>query len=85
MLSKSREYSKQEWRLINYYGVADIALSVFPPTLYSVVMVNKAFMQNDQSNYSRALRNCVVALSDGNICRMTPEFDDMISRELDGK
>lgn len=73
------EYSPNEKKMIEYYGFTDVAERMFPSTLYPL-MAAKAFIMNDNSVYSDALRKAIKHMEHN--YRMTPEFEALISVEI---
>ena len=65
MLSKC-EYSEKELQLAAYFGLTDLVENCFPSVAY-MAMANKAFMDNDQSEYAHSLRRCIRALEQDKI------------------
>jgi uracil-DNA glycosylase family 4 len=82
MLRTSCEYSEAEMLLITYFGFREIAPNMFPPLLYPM-MGYKAFMMDERSAYTVALRNVCQAM-DLQIGpkRLTEEFDMLILKEF---
>ena len=74
------EYSQKELKLIEHYGFLEIIKKVElnPPSLYRMMM-EKAFVDNDQDIYHEALRKCMEAFMDCKIYRLTKEWDDLIT------
>ena len=71
------EYSKDEWRIIVHYGLADIANEICPAILYQM-LAKAAFIRNDGSDFEGALRKAVVAMDKCHPLRMTPQWDDLV-------
>lgn len=71
------EYSPEEIVLLKHYGYDNVAEHIAAPGLYRM-MVEKAFLANDQSEYAHALRRGASALSKSNPLRMTPEFNALV-------
>lgn len=72
-----QEYSPEEIVLLKHYGYYNVAEHIAAPGLYRM-MVEKAFLANDQSEYANALRRGASALSKCNPLRMTPEFNELV-------
>lgn len=72
-------YSQAEWHLIYHFGYADIAESLYPSSLYRM-MIHKAFVTNDQSPEADLLRNAVIYMENGGY-RGTEAFDSIICVE----
>ena len=71
------EYSEKELKLIKIMGFEDICHRIEPNSLYNL-MATKCFLDNICDNSSKSIRNCLKALINSNIRRMTPEFDNLI-------
>lgn len=76
------EISEAEEMLIDHFGVRSMltapGIQIIP--LYRI-MVEIAFMSDDKTGYSKALRNAYKHLQDGKY-RMTLEFDNIILKEI---
>jgi hypothetical protein len=71
------EYSKKEQELIAYFGYSDISASSTCNSLsLYLLMVKKAFMNDDRTVAADSLRRCMANF--GKIYRMTPEWDALI-------
>lgn len=74
------EYSEAELRLIGAidptWGTKEAAGRVVPGWLYTSLAV-KCFMKNRIGFEVNALRRVLTALQEGEVYRMTPEFDKL--------
>lgn len=82
MLRDGFKYSEKELAMAAHFGVADIA-ETMSATVFYRVMVERAFVANDQSKWAESLRRCFRALdaTDRKVWRCTPEWDAMIEGE----
>lgn len=81
-MNHSTEFSDAEKLLIAHYGFMDLLqcdIGVHP--LYRI-LCEKAFLDNDQSNYAHALRAAWTAIRGNTVKRMTPAFDRLIQSKL---
>ena len=74
------QYSAKEMEMIKWFGFEKLVESLYPWSLYKM-MVEKAFIDNDQSWWAHGLRRCIKALNQGNIYRSSKEWDDLIYLE----
>lgn len=77
--NKMFNYSEKELILLEYFGYSHMvgSVSLSPIDVYKLMM-EKAFLTNDQSKYSRALRRCIKAINKVSPYRLTPEWDALI-------
>jgi hypothetical protein len=71
------EYSEKEMALIAYFGYTNIADRVSANSIYRMMM-EKAFITDDRSTAAESIRRCLIALEEGEIYRMTDEWDRLI-------
>ncbi len=75
MLGRSK-YSEKELEMFAHFGMAEFA-EYTAASLFYTMLASKAFVMNDQTPWSNALRRCLVALEAGGY-RGTPEWDALI-------
>jgi hypothetical protein len=74
------EYSKNEQKIIEHFGYSHL-MTVIDPLGMIRLMVEKAFLDNDQTVYAEALRRGVKVLGYGKIYRETPEWEYLLKTE----
>lgn len=74
------EYSAYEQQIIEHFKLEAVAENVSVGQLYTM-LVEKAFLNNDQTKYTQALRAAVHARNKM-ISRMTPEFESRLEEWL---
>jgi hypothetical protein len=77
MMSNNVEYSPNEMLLFKHYGIDNICQQLMPHNMYRL-MAEKAFLENEQSEYAEAIRRGLAALNNSHY-RMTPDFDKLIA------
>lgn len=77
MLSNKVEYSENEMLLFRHYGIDNICQYIMPHNMYRL-MAEKAFLENEQSEYANAVRRGLAALNASHY-RMTSDFDELIA------
>ena len=78
------EFSDAEKQLIAHYGYTDLLQSDIGVHPLYRILCEKAFLDNDQSNYAKALRAAWKAVRCHTMNRMTPAFDRMILDAISG-
>ena len=70
-------YTDKELLLIRHFNCLSLIDYLDPMPVYGAMM-EKAFISNEQSPYSEALRRCMKASFEGSIHRNSPEWDALI-------
>lgn len=78
----SINYSTNEIKLFNHFGLNDLLQHVEPINLYRIA-IDIVFRKNMTGIHVDALRNGYNAIIDCNPLRMTPEFELLIETDLD--
>jgi hypothetical protein len=78
LTQRSNDYSQYELGMIHHFGMQDHIGEVHPMRLYQM-MIEHAFMVNDQSRWATALRIVYKKLMSCEVYRNTPEFDKLIA------
>lgn len=70
-------FSESEKKLISHFGFISLINDVPVEVMYRI-MIEKSFINNDQSEFACALRASYIAYSHRTVTRCTPEYDHII-------
>ena len=78
------DYSKEELEIIEYFKCKELAMNIEIMPLYRM-MVDKAFLTDDKTRYTKALRAAYKMINESKIYRNTQEFNSVLRDILDFK